>query len=305
MSGVLFSIIIPTFNRAKSLKRTLKSIFSQNIYPAFGFEVIVVDDGSNDNTKEVASKFVTNYGGCVKYFYHKNKGPAPARNLGLGEAKGKFAVFTDDDVVVDKNWLNNIKSAFDETNVEAIGGSVINPYSTNLSWAHYFLHFSKWSHNRNSAFIDNIPTINVAYNLSFIRKHKLKFDSRSAKFGHEDSLFNYNLIKSGGRIYFNSKVIVKHYCWDDLGYARMFEIQQRTARGFFNDGYKVHGFIGIILRFFPLFNFFLPTLIYSFYRSKGFVFRFIKAIPMIIFFELYRAYFLNKIYFSNLFSKLK
>jgi glycosyltransferase involved in cell wall biosynthesis len=91
----LVSVILPTYNRAHIVSKALQSVLSQTYR---NFEVIVIDDGSTDNTKEI----ITNIA-CkdprVKYFRNnENKGPAGARNVGINLAKGEFIAFIDDDV---------------------------------------------------------------------------------------------------------------------------------------------------------------------------------------------------------------
>ncbi len=91
------SIIIPTYNRAYGLKETINSALNQT-YP--NTEVIVVDDGSTDNTREVCA----GYGGRIRYVYQENHGrPAAARNTGIRVMKGNYAAFLDDDDV----WMPN------------------------------------------------------------------------------------------------------------------------------------------------------------------------------------------------------
>lgn len=86
------SVIIPTYNRAKVLGRAVKSVLNQG----YGdFEIIVVDDGSTDNTWEVSGAFDSQH---VKYVRHeRNLGPAAARNTGIGQARGKYIAFQDSD----------------------------------------------------------------------------------------------------------------------------------------------------------------------------------------------------------------
>jgi glycosyltransferase involved in cell wall biosynthesis len=86
------SVIIPTYNRAEVLGRAVKSVLNQG----YGdFEIIVVDDGSTDNTWHVSGAFSKQQ---VKYVRHeKNMGPAAARNTGIGHASGKFIAFQDSD----------------------------------------------------------------------------------------------------------------------------------------------------------------------------------------------------------------
>jgi glycosyltransferase involved in cell wall biosynthesis len=98
-SDIFFSIIIPTFNRADKLKRALNSLVDQSYA---NFEVIVCDDGSTDNTKEVVSYYQNSLN--ITYLYDENwGGPARPRNLGIGVAKGDWIGFLD----ADDWWYEN------------------------------------------------------------------------------------------------------------------------------------------------------------------------------------------------------
>jgi glycosyltransferase involved in cell wall biosynthesis len=84
------SVIIPTYDRAKFIAKAVDSALQQT-YP--DVEVIVVDDGSKDNTRHV----LRGYEGRIRYFYQENRGIAGARNRGIKEAKGKYIAFLDSD----------------------------------------------------------------------------------------------------------------------------------------------------------------------------------------------------------------
>jgi len=88
--NLMFSVVIPAYNCARYLAQALESVFSQT-EPAG--EIIIVDDGSTDNTKEVAASFA----GRIKYIYQENAGPAAARNRGVEDAKGEWIAFLDGD----------------------------------------------------------------------------------------------------------------------------------------------------------------------------------------------------------------
>ncbi len=88
-----FSIVIPTYNRANFLKKTLTSVLDQTYK---NFEVIVVDDGSTDHTNEVMEEFT----GVVQYFKKTNEERAAARNFGVQRAKGEFVTFIDSDDIL-------------------------------------------------------------------------------------------------------------------------------------------------------------------------------------------------------------
>jgi glycosyltransferase involved in cell wall biosynthesis len=88
------SVIIPTYNRAHLIGRAIKSVLNQTYQD---FEIIVVDDGSTDNTEEVVNKFCKKYKN-IKYIFHKkNKGEATARNTGIMSSKGQYIAFQDSD----------------------------------------------------------------------------------------------------------------------------------------------------------------------------------------------------------------
>lgn len=85
------SVIIPTYNYGQYIDKSIDSVLSQTYTD---FEIIVVDDGSTDNTKTIIE---TKYGSKVRYFYQKNKGAPAARNKGIAESVGEYLVFLDAD----------------------------------------------------------------------------------------------------------------------------------------------------------------------------------------------------------------
>lgn len=90
----LVSVVIPTFNRAHIVTRAIDSVLAQTYRPC---EILVVDDGSTDNTADV----LQSYADRIVYVRQKNSGPAAARNRGIRESKGEFVAFLDSDDV----WL--------------------------------------------------------------------------------------------------------------------------------------------------------------------------------------------------------
>jgi glycosyltransferase involved in cell wall biosynthesis len=114
------SVIIPTYNRAVFLVDTLNSVFSQTVGVR---EVIVVDDGSTDNTKEI----VGSYGNKVRYVYQENKGVSAARNHGISLATSKYIAFLDSD----DQWLpEKIEQQYTELEQD----SELVAHVCNISW---------------------------------------------------------------------------------------------------------------------------------------------------------------------------
>jgi|EPASupsiteSAE347_1022098.scaffolds.fasta_scaffold12018_2 Glycosyltransferases, probably involved in cell wall biogenesis len=100
----MISIIIPTYNELKVLLDCLKSLEKQDYSD---FEVILVDDGSIDNTQELASNFKSKKYRLI-FLKQNHKGPGAARNLGASKAKGDILVFVDADMTFDKDFLKNL-----------------------------------------------------------------------------------------------------------------------------------------------------------------------------------------------------
>lgn len=106
-SKILFSIIVPTYQRSFLLKDALSALTSQKEIDRVSFEIIVVDDGSTDHTKIYIQQFIEEEKTFLLRYVrlHKNCGVSYARNVGILYAVGKFICFTDDDCIVPEDWL--------------------------------------------------------------------------------------------------------------------------------------------------------------------------------------------------------
>jgi len=94
----LISVVLTTYNRANIVGQTIQSILNQSYQ---NFELLIVDDGSSDNTEEVINLFIDNR---IKYIKSDNwGGPAKPRNIGIKNAIGEYIAFCDDDDI----WINN------------------------------------------------------------------------------------------------------------------------------------------------------------------------------------------------------
>lgn len=111
------SIIVPVYNAQQTLTGCLDSLLRLD-YPAERREVIVVENGSCDGTPEILGS----YGPTITVIGEPRRGPAAARNAGLGQATGDVVAFTDADCVVDRHWLASILAPLEDPAVGAVGG---------------------------------------------------------------------------------------------------------------------------------------------------------------------------------------
>jgi glucosyl-dolichyl phosphate glucuronosyltransferase len=116
----MISVIIPTRNRASQLADSLESICKNSIPTAY--EVLVVDNGSSDNTRDVAIKF-KNKIPDLQYFYESTPGLHAGRHRGMMESKYNLLTFVDDDIIATKTWLEGILESFMDENVVLVGGN--------------------------------------------------------------------------------------------------------------------------------------------------------------------------------------
>ena len=106
----LVSIIVPAYNCEKYIGTCIESIVAQSYK---NIEVIIIDDGSIDNTYEIIKKYITK-DKRIKYFTQENSGPSVARNKGIEKSNGEYLIFVDSDDIIEKIYveklLNRIKS---------------------------------------------------------------------------------------------------------------------------------------------------------------------------------------------------
>jgi len=105
---VLFSVIVPVYNYAHTLDRCVNSILSQE---GASFEIILVNDGSTDNSDELCRDFAEKTPELISYIFQENAGPAKARNNGFSKSKGLYITFLDADDEMEEGALKALKGA--------------------------------------------------------------------------------------------------------------------------------------------------------------------------------------------------
>jgi len=207
---MLLSVVIAALNSENTIGRTLSSVFSNSL-PNREFEVIVVDNGSTDNTVIVAKRYPVKIFSCAK------RGQGAARNLGIAKAKGEIICFTDSDIIVPENWLERISEFFSSCqHADGVGGPVLAPTSGYLSnlqklegeaYARTHDFPTKMVESRFGDHIGSLYSANCAY-----RRDVLVSSSGFDESGFDavDIDLCWRLILKGRRLVFNPEMKVVH-----------------------------------------------------------------------------------------------
>jgi glycosyltransferase involved in cell wall biosynthesis len=102
------TVVLCTYNRCQSLANALQSVSASEMPSSIAWEVLVVDNNSTDQTREVVEGFARRHPGRFRYLFEPTPGKSHALNAGIRDAHGDILAFIDDDVTVEKNWLRNL-----------------------------------------------------------------------------------------------------------------------------------------------------------------------------------------------------
>lgn len=210
------SIMIPAFNSGLTLGRTIEACLKQG-YPEDKLEVIVVDDGSGDDTKAVVERF------GVRYIYQGKTGPASARNNGWRNSKGDAICFTDADCVPEPDWVSKLVRHYSMNDMGAAAGSYSvhgSPYLLD-KFVHYEI---KNRHSGMGEYVHSFGTYNVMVKRSVLEATG-GFDSGYCNASGEDTDLSYRIVKAGYKIYFERDALVSHN--NILKFWKYFTVQFR------------------------------------------------------------------------------
>ncbi len=199
---MLVSIIIPTYNGAKRIRKCLDAVTQQDYKNEY--EIVVVDDGSKDNTAAVVEKYQ-----AVRLVRQKNAGPAAARNKGAQHANGEIILFTDDDCVPKKDWLQQMLKPFADTKIVAAKGGYLTKQSQLIARFVQLEYEDKYRLLEKESYIDFIDT----YSAAFRREVFIKYGGYDHSFPvacAEDIELSYRMSSEGEKMVFQAKAQVYH-----------------------------------------------------------------------------------------------
>lgn len=161
------SVVICTYNRARLLERVLRSLTKQSLSPD-EFEVVVVDDGSSDDTCEVCGAMLEELPNLRYVSTGANGGLSKARNVGVGEARGDYILFTDDDCIAEDRWVERMRDAL--ASCEIAAGSVASPTKSYLKLCHNISEFHPFMPGRREGLKEFIAGANMGFRRSALEK---------------------------------------------------------------------------------------------------------------------------------------
>lgn len=202
---VMFSIIIPVYNTAKYLSRCIDSILRQSVDD---FEMILINDGSTDNSGELCEMYKKK-DSRIEVFHTENKGVSSARNLGLEKANGEWIIFIDSDDWIDQDLLDALVRKIDIFGLDlyTYGYRRINDNTTE------YVYQPIYTVENNEEFIKSRYYKHAgcayAYNNSLIKKYNIKFPENQ-KYS-EDQAFLLKYISRCEKVVLLNKVLYNYY----------------------------------------------------------------------------------------------
>lgn len=228
----LISIIIPVYNAEKTIGRAIKSILNQ---AALDFELILINDGSKDNSLQVM-KELEDSDPRVRIFNLSNSGVSYARNYGIEHARGKYITFLDADDYYEGKALEGILSEMDEETQLIIFGYNIN-YENKISFCRIpnneCLKFSIKKHFREYVIslirneMINAPW-NKIYLTNYIKENNIQFDP-NLNIG-EDLIFNLSIIRDVTYVKIVNKALVNYTVKKGEGLVSQFRVNRFDLR---------------------------------------------------------------------------
>ncbi len=198
----IISIVVPAYNSSRTIGSVIDALGAQNL-PAGKPEIIIVDDGSTDNTADIVKSYP-----AVKYVYQQNVGPSAARNTGWKQAKGRIVCFTDSDCLPEKDWVSKILSHYTSGAIGGVGGSydINNEKSILAKLIHEEI---AYRHSKMPREVDYLGTFNVSYRRDILERIG-GFDTAYKAASGEDNDLAYKVKSLGYKLIFDKDIKVAH-----------------------------------------------------------------------------------------------
>lgn len=197
------SVVIPAYNASLTINKCLDAVVNQKYKGSY--EIVVVDDGSKDDTAEIIKKYKK-----VKYIFQKNAGPAKARNNGWKNSNSDIMVFTDSDCVPQKNWLDEMTKPFKlNKKIGAVGGAYGIVENMDNKLANLIGEEIKFRYKNIGKYTD----AHGSYSLAVRKEVLVKINGFNENYpvSAEDWDLCYRIVELGYKIFFNKKAKTGHH----------------------------------------------------------------------------------------------
>jgi len=214
-------VVVATYNRAQTLRKTIYHLNEQKL-DSDQYEVIIVDDGSTDDTEKAVNQESQKVSFYLRYLHHSNKGPGYTQNRGIREARAPIVLLIADDIFLTDSALKEHLDSHEQNpgDEAAVMGRVLQ--SPDLDQTVFLKH---WNPFRLSEFLGykELPYYMFwACNISFKRFFMIKYGMFREEMGkagpaaHEDVELGYRLYQHGLKIYYNENALGYHYHLENL-----------------------------------------------------------------------------------------
>lgn len=217
------TVILCTYNRCRMLAKALDSVAAQTLPESVGWEVLVVDNNSYDQTREVVEGFCRQHPRRFRYLFEPQQGKSYALNAGIHEAKGEILAFMDDDVTVDPRWLDNLTSPLRNAEWAGAGGRILlegnfsSPRWLALDGPYSLGHtlYAQFDLGADACELTRAPFgANMAFRKEMFEKYgAFRTDmgpSPGSEIRHEDAEFGHRLLAAGERFWYEPSAVVYH-----------------------------------------------------------------------------------------------
>lgn len=232
------SVAVCTYNRSEILKKSLYSLINQS-FASEDYEIIVIDNNSSDDTKNVCSDFISkNKTFNIRYFFEPKQGLSYARNMALKKSKGEIILYTDDDCIADKNLLKEHFKVYSDDMVACAGGKILVEFMEKKpKWLceKFYKYYGYLDISDKITDLDSSPYGgNISFKKNVLIEKNLSFDinlgRKAENLNGGEEVFVVESIKSYGyKIKYNPNALVTHLI---CGY----KMQKKYLRKIVKDG---------------------------------------------------------------------
>jgi glycosyltransferase involved in cell wall biosynthesis len=216
------TVILCTYNRCQRLAKALQSVAQSRVPESIEWNVLVVDNNSKDQTRQVVEDFAQRYPGRFAYFFEGHPGKSYALNSGISEAKADIFAFMDDDVEVDPHWLDNLTKVLVDGAWSGAGGRILPeagftpPAWLNVKERYALAPLAVFDHGSEAGQLKEAP---FGTNMAYRKEVFAKYGGFRTDFGpqpgasiqhNEDSEFGSRLLARGERFWYQPSAVVYH-----------------------------------------------------------------------------------------------